>query len=62
MTTLITLYLLFGLLSYWPLMLRCEPPRLKCEWYHWLCAWAVWCFVWPYGYALDLIYWLGAKK
>lgn len=64
MTTLITLYLLFGLLSYWPALYywqgyeHCDDVR----WYHFIAAWAIWTICWPYRYIQDLVYWWRAKK
>lgn len=64
MTTLITLYLLFGLLSYWPLVFHYKinslPVSAPC--WEWIAAWAVWTICWPYRYIQDLLYWWRAKK
>lgn len=64
MTTLITLYLLFGLLSYWPLVFHYKINSLpvSAPYWEWLAAWAVWTICWPYRYIQDLVYWWRAKK
>lgn len=64
MTTLITLYLLFGLLSYWPLVWHYKINERHKDGHilEWLAAWAVWTLTWPYRYIQDLVYWWRAKK
>lgn len=64
MTALITLYLLFGLLSYWPLVwhYRIHDDHTDGSTWEWLAAWAVWTVTWPYRYIQDLVYWWRAKK
>ena len=64
MTTLITLYLLFGLLSYWPLVwhYKINEQHPDGHTFEWLAAWAVWTVTWPYRYIKDLVYWWRAKR
>lgn len=64
MTTAITLYLLFGLLTYWPAV-HFYMDEYDCgdgKWYEWLAAWIVWTTCWPYRYTIDAWYWWRAGK
>jgi hypothetical protein len=64
MTQLAILYLLVGLLSYWPAVyFWLDPEEIKNgRWYHWLMAWIMWCFCWPYRYIMNAWYWWRATK
>lgn len=64
MTALVIVYLLIGLLSYWPALYHWEDykPEDDMRWYHFAAAWAIWTIFWPYRYIQDLVYWWRAKK
>lgn len=64
MTSVIVLYLMIGLLSYWPyvyLWLDQEDVDSG-EWYHWGMAWAMWCVSWPYWNVMNAWYWWRANR
>jgi hypothetical protein len=64
MTTLIAIYLLFGVVSYWPMVyFWLDKEELdNGQWHHWAMAWAMWCVSWPYWNAMNAWYWWRAKK
>jgi hypothetical protein len=64
MTSVIVLYLMLGLLSYWPTLYfwKSYDESEGIRWYHWGMAWAAWCVCWPARVAQDAWYWWRAKK
>lgn len=64
MTSVIVVYLLAGLLSYWPALYfwKAYDASEDIRWYHFIGAWALWCFFWPVSYTMDAWYWWRAGK
>ena len=64
MTSLVIVYLLIGLLSYWPVIYyNVDMSALKeSRWYQFILPWALWCIFWLYWSGVEAWYWWRAKK
>lgn len=64
MTSLVIVYLLIGLLSYWPVIYyNVDMSAIKeSRWYQFILPWALWCIFWLYWSGVEAWYWWRAKR